>query len=143
MPLVLGLALYAEMYGYLYIRPRPVAVWLTPTYYSMTVYTASVSEQLATIENNVEEMTFEISTSISGYGYDPKWNWMDILPYVHVVYLDYDTRAPLPDIDADGKPEILSPIGMTTFYVQIIVDDIPNLRDGYVSIYTRLEKAVS
>jgi len=142
-PLVLGATLYAEMYGYLYIRPRPVAVWLTPSTYNLNVYSASVSELVATIENNLEEKTFEMITSISGSYYNTTGWYKDISPFVHVVYLDYDTRDPLPDIDADGKPEILSPVGLTKFYVKIIVDDIPDLRDGYASIYTRLEEFAS
>jgi hypothetical protein len=137
---VLAATMYTEMYGYLAVRRRPVAIWLSPMYYSLEVYTASVYHQLATIENNVENMTLELVTDIWGDYYDPEGYWHDLTPYIHVVYLDYENRVQLPDTDADGNPEIFSPVGTTSFYVQIILDEVPDLNYGYATIHTIVEE---
>ena len=130
---------YATMVGYLYVNPKPTAIWLSPTYYDMTVYSGTVNHQLATIVNQIENQTFEITTEIDAYYYDKDYNYNDMSPYVHVTYLDYDTRTPLPDADADGNPEIFAPVGDTLIYVEIIIDDIPDLNYGNARIETSLE----
>ena len=139
---VLGLTIYAEMYGYIYVTPKPVAVWLTPSTYYLSVYTMTFYHQLATIKNQYANMTFEIGTEIWGSYYDINWTEHDIAPYVHVMYLDYETRTLLPDSDGDGLPEIFAPVGETQFYVQIFIDEIPNLEYGWCTIHTMLTEFV-
>jgi hypothetical protein len=133
-----AVTIYATMVGYLYVTQKPVAVWLTPSYYSLNVYTASIYDVSARITNMVANKTFELATKISGYYYDPYGAWNDIFPYVTVLYLDYATHTPLPDVDNDTKPEIFAPIGDTYFYVEIIIQPIPDLSYGHVYIETAL-----
>jgi len=129
---------YATMVGYLYVKPKPVPIWLTPTSYSLSVYSPSIHQISAVITNEVADKTFELATDISGYYEDPEGYTHDIFPYVKVVYLDYATRAPLPDADNDTWPEIFAPVGETNFYLEVAIEPIPDLKEGWVRVETAL-----
>jgi hypothetical protein len=138
----MALTVYAETWMYLYVKPRPMPVYITPTYVSMTVYEASASEQLITIENSYGNMTFEIGYDISATYRDVYGSIRDLVPYVHVIFLDY-SRTPLPDADNDLRPEIYSPRDVPVkFYVQVIIDKVPDLAEGSVSLHVFLTEYV-